>query len=281
MAACDHRAWPDAPCDPAEVLYLYCLARRAALSVIDGLGVDDHHALSLVPFEDVVAVVSAVSAGEFCGPSAEARMKDLSWVGFRVCRHHEVVERALRHSPIVPMPFAVLFSCRERLNAWLEGHRNTIAGALERFANHQEWAVKGTMDRGKTEACWLRANPRPHGEAPAGSLGARYLRERGARAARAQALDTWLQHVCLGTVTSLLEDAADFREREVTSAPSEAPGVAIVNWAFLVSQTALDRFVARIASINAMHAEGGLTLSLSGPWPPYSFAPSLEPQAPE
>ncbi|MBI2200221.1 MAG: GvpL/GvpF family gas vesicle protein, partial [Candidatus Rokubacteria bacterium] len=82
-----------------------------------------------------------------------------------------------------------------------------------------------------------------------------------------------------GIARALLEHAVEFREREVVSggAPDEA-GARILNWAFLVPRSRVDDFRARIQRINAEHAPHGLVLDLSGPWPPYSFCPSLEPE---
>ena len=109
------------------------------------------------------------------------------------------------------------------------------------------------------------------------SIGARYLRERRERAAAGEKLDAWLRQVCAGIASDLCGSAAEFREREIVAGVSEEQGVPIMNWAFLVSRSALDEFAARIESINAEYAEQGLTLDLSGPWPPYSFCPPLEP----
>src|SRR3990167_5528715 len=107
-------------------VYLYCVARHGALAPTDGPGVDVERPLDLVPFEDIVAVVSAVRRDDFLGPPAEARMRDLAWVGPRVCRHEEIVERVMRSSPVLPAGFAALFSSRTSLASWLERHHDAI-----------------------------------------------------------------------------------------------------------------------------------------------------------
>ena len=194
----------------------------------------------------------------------------------RVCRHHGVVERATRQSPVVPVHFAVLFSSPERLEAWLGIHHDAISQALERFTNHEEWSVKGTFDRRKGEARLLRPAVARQGGEPS-SVGGRYLRERGARAAIGLTLDAWLRQASAGIVGALLVHAVEFRGREIVGRTPEEHGTPVANWAFLVSRRAVDEFAARIESINAEYAEQGLTLDLSGPWPPYSFCPPLGP----
>ena len=67
----------------------------------------------------------------------------------------------------------------------------------------------------------------------------------------------------------------------MASAAAQEPGARILNWAFLVPRGAAEDFGVRVQRINAAHVEEGLVLELSGPWPPYSFCPSLEPEPPE
>jgi hypothetical protein len=260
-----------------SAVYLYCLARPGALAAVDGPGVDGERPLDLIPFKDIVAVVSAVRMDDFLGPPAEARMKDLAWVGPRACRHEEVIERAMRVSPVVPARFATLFSSREKLEKWLEEHYEAISSAFDRFADHEEWAVKGTLDRRKAEARFLDAALARQEGALSSSPGARYFEERRIQAGIGRELDAWLKEVSAGIARALLDHAVEFREREVVSggAPDEE-GARILNWAFLVSRSRVDDFSARIQQINAEQSERGLLLDLSGPWPPYSFCPSLD-----
>ena len=259
--------------------YLYCLARSGALGAIDGPGLDAEHPLALIQFKDIVAVVSTVRSDDFVGAPAEARMSDLAWVGPRACRHEAVIERAMRVSPVVPARFAALFSSREILAAWLDAHHDAISSALDRFADHEEWAVKGTLDRRKAEARFLDAALARQGGARASSPGRRYLDERRIQAGIGQEIDAWLKEVSAGIARALLDHAVELREREVVSggAPDEA-GARILNWAFLVPRGSVGDFGARVQRINAEHALHGLALDLSGPWPPYSFCPSLEPE---
>ena len=262
-------------------VYLYCLARASDLSAIDGPGVDLEQPVNLTPFKDVVAVVSTVRLDDFRGPAAEARMRDLAWVGPRACRHEDVVEQAMRASPVVPARFATLFSTPERLAAWLEPRHGGICRALGRFAGHQEWAVTGTLDRRKAEArLWATALQRP-GDLRSPSPGARYLAERRIRAGFDQELEAWLREACARIAGDLREHAVEVQVRRVAAGASGEAEAPVLNWAFLVSRGAVEHFHARVQRTNAEHAEEGLVLGLSGPWPPYSFCPPLEPEPPQ
>lgn len=263
-------------------IYLYCLARPGALAAAGGPGVDGERPLELIPWRDVVAVVSTVRVDDFLGPRAEARMSDLAWVGPQACRHEEVIERVMRGSPVVPARFAALFSSRESLATWLGTHHDAISRALDRFADHAEWAIKGTLDRRKARARLLALTLARRGGVRSSSPGARYFEERRIQAGIGQELGAWLNEVGAGIARRLLDHAAEFRERRVlTGATPDEEGTRILNWAFLVSRRSVDDFSAQIRRINTDHAEHGLVLDLSGPWPPYSFSPLLEPEPPQ
>ena len=269
---------PDvAICSPTgHALYVFCLARVDALTTIDGTGLDGAGRLQLIPFTDLVAVVSTVSVDDFCGPAAEARLKDLAWVGPRACRHEAVVEWAMRSSPIVPARFATLFSSRERLEAWLEGHHAAISGTLDRVAGHEEWAVRGRLDKQNAEARLLAAALERDRRALSHSPGARYLEEHRIRARVGQELDIWVKEVGERVATELLVHAAEFRERTIVPRALLADGIGILNWAFLVARRTVGDFSASVQRINGELGERGVVLEVSGPWPPYSFCPPLE-----
>lgn len=272
MATCDG---PDGS-EARQALYLYCVARAGGLPAIDAPGIDEGSRVELAPWADLVAVVSLVRVDDFCGPSSEARMGDLAWVGARVCRHQAVVEAVMAHCPVVPASFAVLFSSIERLTAWLETHHDAISRALDRFARHEEWAVRVTLDRRTAEAQVPDVTGVASDPSRSTPAGVRYLRERSARLGAGPKLEAWLRDACTVIVGDLLHHAAEFRERAVVRGPSETDGRPVANWAFLVPRSERAVFAARVESIHAGHVAQGLSLGLSGPWPPYSFRPRFE-----
>ena len=261
-------------------IYLYCLARPGASVSVVSTGVDGECPVNLIPYNNLLAVISEVRVEEFVGPEAEARMRDLAWVGPRACRHEEVIEQLIRSSPVLPAGFATLFSSREKLERWLEDHYEALSGALDRFVDHEEWAVKGALDRRKAEARLLATTLAGEGGLLSSSPGARYLEERRIQAESCQEIDAWLKEVSAKIANALLEHAAEFRIRDVVSgqAPDEE-GVSILNWAFLVHRHHLDDFREQLRWVNAQQFNYGLVLTLSGPWPPYSFCPPLEREA--
>ena len=269
----------DAIAERGEAVYLYCLARDVGdPPAIVGPGLVGER-LNSIRFRDVTAVVCVVKVDDFCGPAAEARMRDLTWMAPRACRHETVVEAIMRASPVMPARFGTLFSSREGLIAWLAIHYVAISRTLDRLGGHEEWAVKGRLNRRAAEAPLLAAALAR--SVAAASPGARYLEERRIRAGIGQDLNVWLQTLCGQVVGQLREHAAEFRERAVAPSVPDKDGVPILNWAFLVPCGSVGDFRACVQRITAAHADHGVVLDCSGPWPPYSFCPSLEAEGAE
>jgi len=258
-------------------IYLYCVARPGPLRDIHAKGIDDHNPIFLAPLSlDIAGVVSMTSLEEFCGPLAEARMCDLSWVGPRACRHEELVEYVMRRSPVLPVRFGTIFSSLERLDAVLEKHHDAVSRFLDWVSDKEEWAVKGFLDRAKATELLVSRAFTAHGERLASSSpGMQYLQERRTRAAAEKELGAWLKNVCDEVASDLSHYASDSCQRKVLRAETEGTEM-ILNHAFLVPRDAVRVFRSRADRAKADYAEQGLIFELSGPWPPYSFCPSVE-----
>jgi len=264
-------------------LYLYCLARLSRLPPLplEGKGVDGQSPLEVAIFQDLAAVWSPVPVEDFCGPEAEERMRDLTWIGPRVIRHQEVVAGVMRHSPVLPARFGTIFASLANLEKVLQRHHDTIAGFLERLTDQEEWAVKGLLDRrGVKEKLFSLKLAREAESLEALSPGKRYFEEQRLRAGIDQELQRWLQEVCREVWTDLRNCAAEVRERRLLSREATGGDQDMVwNWAFLVPEKAVPALKARIRDVNSQYADHGLRLDCTGPWPPYSFCPALDMEA--
>jgi len=263
--------------ESSESIYLYCLARSNLLQFIDGTGVDGKNPLFLQNFRDIAAVISMVSLSEFCGQSAESRMQDLSWIGPRACRHEEVVQQVLRHSPVLPATFGTIFSSIESFKKCLETNYYTILSFLDKVADKEEWSVKGLIDKSKAKEIVYYNTLAKEAECLASlSPGMRYFQEQRIQSKIEKELNGWLKDICIRIENDLNRYASDFYERKTL--PRGVTGNdmdMILNWAFLVPRGSVEDFRARIDLANTDHTHQGIVFKLSGPWPPYSFCLSL------
>jgi hypothetical protein len=243
-----------------------------------GKGVDGQNSLAVATYQDLVAVWSPVPVEDFCGPEAEERMRDLTWIGPRVIRHQEVVAGVMRHSPVLPVRFGTIFASLANLEKVLQRHSDTITGFLERLTDQEEWAVKGMLDRaGAKDKLFSLKLAREAESLEALAPGKRYFEEQRLRAAGDQELQRWLQKVCREVWADLRDYAAEVQERRLLSRKTTGSDQDMVwNWALLIPRQAVGGFQARIQDINAQYADRGLRVECTGPWPPYSFCPALD-----
>lgn len=261
-----------------QALYLFCLAKGDLLSQISGTGLDGRTPLSLHRVEGLAAVCSPISLEGFCGPEAEANLQDPAWLGPRVCRHEEVVERVMSRSPVLPLPFGTIFSSLGALEARVRAHRGVLGAFLEKVAAQEEWAVKGFWDQAQA---WRRLSVeklQQEADRLAGlSAGKRYFQQKKLEAAARAELRQWLQQTCQAVAEALGRYAVDHRRRKLRG--QQATGgkrEMVANWAFLVPRERVKDFQAQLGQDIAANSPRGLVFEYSGPWPPYSFAPDLE-----
>lgn len=252
--------------------YLYCLTPSGR--DIEGLaaGVDEGHPVLMRACGETCAVYSLVELGEFLGASAEARMQDLAWLGPRACRHEAVIEHVMSRAPVLPARFATLFSSLESLEQFILEQGGAITGFFSELGEKQEWAVKGLLDREGA----LQGLFDPAAEELAGSPGTRYFQEKRTRARLERESGLRLKEFCRRAATVLGTHAAGFSERKIlTPKNGEADAEVVLNWAFLLPPGAIADFRASLERFHQVDAFPGLALTLTGPWPPYSFVPDL------
>ncbi len=244
--------------------YLYCL-------IPSGRPLELHEADVFVrPCGDISAVLSEANREEFCGEGSDARLADLAWLAPRVFRHEAVVEHVMGQSPILPARFATLFSSLGSLQSFILEYRDAITGFFAHLGDKREWAVKGLLDRtlaGRT----AQSLPRQLVDSP----GKNYLQQKRSEAEAGAQMSLWLRAACQEAADELEQQASAFRERQLWNGSDSNEPEVILNWAFLVPGGGEADFRRLVTALDERHHASGLSFALSGPWPPYSFAPAL------
>lgn len=257
-------------------LYLYCLACLSRLPdrPLEGLGLDGAGPLQVTGFRDLAAVWSPVRLRDFCGPEAAGRLQDLNWIGPRAIRHQEVVAGVMRHSPVLPARFGTIFSSVANLENVLQQRHDAINRLLTRLVDREEWAVHGWLDRPAAKE-WLFSRQLAREAAFFQGLtpGKRYFEEQRRRGACDRTLCRWLEEVRRELASHLLE-LAEAREGRL-SRQASGDREMVCSWAILLPVSAVKAFQAWLQDVNRRYADRGLSLSCTGPWPPYSFCPTL------
>jgi hypothetical protein len=258
-------------------VYVYCFARDTVADRIETTGIDDADVTALA-VEGIAAVYSPVPVGTFSGPSGDANLRNVAWIAPRARRHERVVEEVMRFSPVLPVRFGTVFSSTSALEGTVAANAGPIGLFLARMADLEEWSVKAFLDMPKAEA-WLVASQTAVDETTEPgpvSPGLRYIQGRQLRVGARRRLQD-LGRQTAGEVERLLAaHAVDIcplrlQDREASWQDRQM----VLNCAQLVLKDRVAAWRDHAIEIEARYAERGLSLNICGPWPPYSFCPSL------
>ena len=194
------------------------------------------------------------------GPDAlERGLRDLNWVGDVAMAHEAVVRHfaQMRGTVVIPMKLFTMFSSEARAVREMRARRPELTRLVARIEGCEEWGVRVVR-----AAAAVR---RPAGAARSGSafLAARKAARDASREEARAAADAADR-----AFASLSEIARDARRRT-----DDGPGgpAALMEAAFLVPARRRARFQQAAGRLSSALARSGGRMTLSGPWPPYSF----------
>jgi len=275
-----------------SLTYVYCIVRSGRRPAVAGRltavgvpGAQDTRAIAAGG--GLWLIVGTVPADEYDEAAVAAGLQNLDWVGRRAMAHQAVIEHFLGARAVLPMQMLTLFTSDERALHYVERQRIAIANVIRRLERKLEWGLRLTFDEQAARDAVEARNVSPDAStergrraaaAPQRTQGTAYLarkrdlldvRRVQLLAARAEADQLF---------TALGRDAADVRRR--TSTEQAAPGSRLLlDAAFLVSTSRTRSFRAAVNRKTKELGSAGLTVSLTGPWPPYNFISPARPPA--
>jgi hypothetical protein len=230
--------------------------------------------LALHSVGSVAALIGIVPIADYCGPEAERHLSDVAWLAPRVRRHAELVEWAMQGSSIFPAPFGTLYTSVESLSAFMRAHEATIGEFLHEVADKEEWELRaGAQFDGPETLDQLACRAWPGWREI--SKGARYMRLCRDRNAlldfgRADAL------ALVGDLVAELQPlTAAVRRQDVGGRSSSTGAEPLARYAFLAPKTAIAALRERVREFAERASTQHVAITLSGPWPPFSFRPDL------
>jgi len=258
----------------ATVMQVIGIAPAGALGTLACEGVEPGTRAVVVPAGAFDALVSETPASVFEGPEAEARTRDLAWLTPRAQRHERALREARRRAPVLPVGFGSVFSGAEALAAALAEEADAIAAFFEETGEAEEWSIKVWADRRRAIA---RAQERLDREASGalGGEGVAYLLSRRRAEEAARLVEDRAIELCDGMIEGLDDVALDAVERRAIDPDPEGDRWLLAHVALLVHPDDAAAFDGRLDALAEPFEREGMTLELTGPWPPYSFCPRL------
>jgi hypothetical protein len=255
------------------VLYVYAIAREAAHP--DAEAVDGSRHFGAVSRGKLSAVFTPVREDEFSQEAVDRRAGNLEWLGSIGYRHQAVVADLMRRTTIVPLRAFTLFSSEESLGHYLEESAAQLSQVLDRLDGKQEWTLRVEFDAQLwSDALTTRVkslqelNEEIANAAPGKAfLLRKKLDEEKKSASRhgEQGLMGEIQQRILEKLRS--EVVAESREQRQGAFPQ-------INVLINRDEEGILQELHR--ELNDRYGREGVTLSISGPWPPYTFASVVE-----
>ena len=246
-------------------VWVYAVADDAAPAFTGGpIGVGGAAARPLTA-AGLMAIVGSVAGSEFGEAALRQNLEDLDWLERTARAHHEVIETVAKERPVVPMRLATVYSSDEAAAEMLRERAGDLRQALTRLTGCSEWGVKAHVAMPDD----IAAGPQPETD-PASGPGAAYLKRRRAQLAARQ--DARQEAVASAQAVHAELDRLAASARFY---PAQSPEIAgdsgsmVLNAAYLVADDRAEEFGAAVTELAARHP--ALQLTLTGPWPAYSF----------
>jgi hypothetical protein len=251
---------------PDGVVYLYAICSDPGRAVACQLTGVAGATVRVIRHGDLAVVVSTVTDAEFGELALKRNLEDMAWVEALVRAHHDVVQAIAWSAPTAPGRAATVFRDDDRVLEVLRDREAELHVLLGRLTGHREWGVKIHL-----------LPPAASGEdlqdlAAGGTSGpgTAYLLRRKAADGLRQESERRLADQVRQIDSSLAALAAATHHRPQDFPLTRKSGVVVLNAAYLVPAADTARFTAAADELG-----GGLTgarLTVTGPWPAYSFA---------
>jgi hypothetical protein len=228
-------------------------------------------------------VVADVPLKAFGQEALNKRLQDVDWMSRCGVAHQAVIESFLGSDAVVPMTLFTIFANDERAMAEAKKDAARLDASLARVAGRVEWVVR--VLRGDASAspgpgtAASAASPATAGATAAGTSavgaaarsGREFLQAKVTQrqAVRRAAEET--SQAVRALMTALSEVADDVSDRTEAVTTSALGSAALLDAAFLVARVSEPRFEQAARRMAQPLADGGFRVSVTGPWPCYSF----------
>ena len=221
--------------------------------------------------DEMCLVVADVPSAIYNAEALEPKLADLEWVSRCGAAHHAVADALVESHVVLPFRFFTLFSSDAKATATLRKAKARLAKALARVKGRQEWVLRiGKPDPARRAPPPARPDrpDRPgQPDQPDPNSGTGFLHAK----ASARRQETERNARIAGDAAAAFEILRGMSDE--TAARPIPPGTTLLlDAAFLVPKRRTVALQRALADAAASLLREGCPVSLTGPWPPYSFA---------
>jgi len=256
------------------ILYVYAIGRVGHVMPERVEAIDGSDYLEAIPGDDLVAFCTPVDPVEFSQPVIDARAKDVEWLGSIGYRHQSVMAELMRGGTIIPLRAFTLFATPDSLRQHLASQADALRKTLARIDGKQEWTLRIEFEPERwSEALADRvASLRDlQQEAATSTPGKAFLLRKKLDEEKKRASREAEQQVVAEVERAVLDKlscdtVAESRERRDGAFPQ-------IN--VLLDRDEEARLQELHDEVSRRYEHEGVTVALTGPWPPYTFVGTM------
>jgi hypothetical protein len=252
-----------------KVLYVYAVTGGAVSP--HGEAVDGSTNFGSVTADGVGAVYTPVEREEFSQDAIDRRAGDLEWLGAIGYRHQAIVGDLMKHTSIVPLRAFTLFSSEESLKDYLKSNATKLSKVLKRLGGKQEWTVRIEFDAQRWNQSLTKRVKSLRDiveQIDTAGQGKAFLLKKKLDDERKRASREAEKQVVAEIEKALLEKI----RCEAISESREQRDGAFPQINLLINRDEEGELTAAHRELMDRYAAEGVTLGITGPWPPYTFA---------
>jgi hypothetical protein len=257
--------------EPATVIHAYGVVPTDATFDVPETGIGGA-GVALLDAGPVSGVFSILPEAAYGADAWQEHADDPAWLARVATEHQRVLGDLVRDTDVLPLRLPAMYRDEVHLHQMLEAEAPLFHAVLESLHDHLEWSVH----------LYLVGEPdAPAEERP--TTGHEYLLRKTEAVARRQSARAERDQRVHDAYASL----ADLSRQSVANPPQDSAlsgrhEPMLLNSAHLVCRKHERLFFTAVEEAAARLAPAGITVEVTGPWPPYNFvelgADNLEPQ---
>ena len=255
--------------------YLYGIVSTGTVNgaVFDGMeGLENGSSIFSVSCGELSAIVSEMSDPAFSPFQIRSSMRDNEWLKEKVRSHAGVLAEAKQTMTIVPLRFGTVFSTEPEIRDFVLNSESKLIDALSRLKDKSEFGVRVGCDMARLEAmCYSSSRDFDIALSQVSSSVAEFVRDTISSDEPQLGVEAMMANFAArihGALTDI--SAYAIHKSGDMNSPFEESDV-VLNATYLVTIVNEKNFKARIADLATEFAACGISIEVSGPWPPYHF----------
>ncbi len=262
--------------EPTFYMYGIVSTNQVADSMFAGIeGLQERSVVYSLPCGNLTAIVSKLTDPAFSPYMIRKSMRDNNWLKDQVRHHAGVLSEAKGLMTIIPLRFGTVFNSENGIRRFVELQRSKMMETLSRLQDKSEFGICVLCDADRLRASGF-------GKDDAFETSLHELSPEVADFIRAQSnpqqsfaggssLDSAMANMARRIHAPLNEMASEAVSKDMPIGYSTSGSNVILNATYLVPVVGEKNFRARVTTLAQEMRDSGITIEVSGPWPPYHF----------